>query len=445
MQERHAYVQWFRNSAPYINTHRGRTFVIQLGGEAVLDAAFPALIHDFALLDSLGVRLVLVHGARPQVEARLHAAGLTTERADGLRVTTKEALPLVAEASAAVRVQIEALLTMGLANSPMAGARLRTMSGNFVIARPLGVRDGVDFRHTGEVRRIDAPAMRTGLEGGAIIVVSPVGFSPTGELLNLRAEDVAAAIAIELHAAKLMFLTEDPELTGEAGTFPRELTLAEAKHMLNERRHGSSAQDEATRLLDKAVQACRNGVSRSHLLDRRLDGALLLELFTRDGVGTMVNADRYDSTRRATIEDVGGILELIEPLESHGVLVPRSRETLQTDIDSFHVVERDGAIVACAALHAYPATNAVELACLAVSGRYRNAGRGDALLAAIEREARGLGAERVLVLTTQAVHWFRERGFEEADLHDLPPERREKYSKERNSKVMVKRIVTRDA
>ena len=444
LEDPHAYVRWFRNSAPYINAHRSRTFVVHFGGEAIESGDFAALIHDFTLLYSLGIRLVLVHGARPQIDARLAAAGIESSFVEGTRVTGGRALGRVVEANAVARTRVETLLSMGLPNSPMAGAGIRVSAGNFLVARPLGVREGVDFGHTGELRRVDTHAIRTHLDQGAIVLVSPLGYSPAGEVFNLRAEDVARDVAAELRAAKLVFLSEDAPLSEGAKLPLRELTLNEAKALLARRGEAGRAADGATPLLAAAVHACSNGVDRAHLLDRRTDGALLLELFTRDGVGTMVSADVYDATRRATLADIGGILELIAPLQAEGWLAARSRENLESEIDHYVVVERDGAVIGCAALFSWPETGMAELACLAVDEHYRNAGRGDVLLEAIEREARGSGAARLFALTTRASHWFKERGFRVAGVDELPPARRRAYDEARRSKVMLKPLSEHD-
>lgn len=441
MTGKQRYVEWFRSSAPYINAHRGRTFVIQFGGEAVLDAAFPNLIHDIALLESLGIRLVLVFGARPQIERRLAERALTPRYAGGLRVTDAAALAVVREAVGAIRLEIEALLSMGLPNSPMAGAGIRAVSGNFVVARPIGVRGGVDFQHTGEVRRVEVDPLDRHLQEGDVVLVPPVGFSPTGEMFNLSAEEVATAVASSLRAAKLLVLGESPGITDSENALPGHLTLAEATVRLAERRgRGLAGEDEPTRHLTHAIQACQNGVRRVHLLERRVDGALLLELFTRDGIGTMVAADPYDSTRRASIEDVRGLLALIEPLEQEGVLARRSREKLENEIEHFTVMERDGALIGCAAGYPFPRERVMELACLALHPDYAGAGRGDVLLQAVEKDARAMDASALFVLTTRAEHWFMERGFVNARIDDLPVERRALYNYQRNSKVLIKAL-----
>lgn len=429
-------VRWLRDAAPYINAFRGRVFVVALGGEVVADAQFPALVHDLALLHSLGVRLVLVHGARPQVEARLAARGGRLRYVNGLRVTDALALECVKEAAGSLRVEIEALLSMGLANSPMAGARIRVTSGNFVTARPLGVRDGVDYQHTGEVRRVDGPALRAALDEGAIVVLSPLGYSPTGEVFNLSAEDVATAAAVALGADKLICLVDRPGIPDPDGGIARELTLDETQALLA----GGALPEDVAHTVEACLTACRRGVRRAHLVDRHLDGGLLLELFTRDGVGSLISADAFEGTRPATLEDIGGILELVEPLEAQGILVRRSRERLETEIDHFVVIERDGAVIACAALYPDPATSYAELACLAVHPDYRNRGKGEWLLDYVARRARKQGISRLFVLTTRAEHWFRQRGFEPAGLEDLPVERRALYNYQRRAKVFIKAL-----
>ncbi len=435
-QQPPAFVRWFRDSAPYINAFRGRTFVVMFGGEAVQDPQFPNLVHDLALLNSLGIRLVLVHGARPQIDARLQALGATSRYHRGLRVTDDQALACVKEAAGSLRVEIEALLSMGLANSPMAGACIRVASGNAVVARPLGVIDGVDYQHTGEVRRIDAEALDAQLAQGSVVLLSPLGYSPTGEVFNLSAEDVAASAATSLRADKVIYLVEGAGLRDSRRRLIRELSLAEAERVLAARRR---LPDEIRRLLGQAVRLCRHDVRRVHLLPRQTDGALLQELFTRDGIGTLISADRYEGIRPARIDDVAGILELIEPLEEAGVLVRRSRERLEMEIDRFLVVERDGMIIACAAL--YPLSDdAAELACLAVHPDYRNQGRGDSLLAALEARARAAGIRRLFVLSTRTAHWFRERGFVPTEPAALPIERQALYNYQRNSKVFVKEL-----
>jgi amino-acid N-acetyltransferase len=432
------FIEDFRQSAPYIHAHRGRTFVLAFGGEAIADVRFSGLVHDIALLHSLGIRLVLVHGARPQIESRLKLRGAKLEYANGLRITDDAALACVKEAVGTVRVEIEALLSMGLANTPMSGVRLRTSSGNFVTARPLGIREGVDYCHTGEVRRVDGAAIRQHLDDQRIVLLSPIGYSPTGEVFNLSAEEVATAAASELQADKLILMTEGPELRDGRRHQISQLSLIEATALLNSRRQLAG---DTLRHLEHALHACHHGVNRVHLVSRRREGALLLELFTRDGNGTLITAETYEGLRAATIDDVGGILGLIMPLENEGILVKRSRELLEIEINHFHVIERDGTIIACAAL--YPAEDGkfAELACLAVHHDYRNHGRGDALLKAIEDNAVRSGIENLFVLTTRTAHWFRERGFLPGDISQLPARKQSLYNYQRKSRVYIKKLV----
>jgi amino-acid N-acetyltransferase len=430
------FIESFRHSAPYIHAHRDRTFVLVFGGEAVDDPGFSDLVHDIALMHSLGIRLVLVHGTRPQIEARLKARGAAFEYANGLRITDDIALECVKEAGGVVRVEIEALLSMGLANTPMYGARIAVSSGNFVTARPVGIRDGVDFCHTGEVRRIDAAAIQAHLDNQRIVLLSPLGYSPTGEVFNLSAGEVATATAIALQADKLIMLSEGHELKDSNKRLVHQLSRKEAGALLVK----PKLPVDTRMLLQRAIEACDHGVLRIHLVNRQTPGALLLELFTRDGSGTLVTAGDYEGLRDAAIEHVGGILELIRPLEQEGTLVKHSRERLELEINNFMVIERDGTIIGCAALYPAGKKGLAELACLAVHSDYQKQGRGDVLLQAIENRASGLGITRLFVLTTRTAHWFQERGFLPGGKSDLPQSRKQLYNFQRNSKVFYKQL-----
>ncbi|MBI5752035.1 MAG: amino-acid N-acetyltransferase [Hydrogenophilales bacterium] len=432
-----SFVNWFRSAAPYIHAFGGRTFVIAFGGEVVSEGEFYELAHDVNLLNALDVRVVLVHGARPQIEAELKERGATTQYVDGLRVTDADALACVKEAAGSVRVEIEALLSMGLPNSPMAGADIRVASGNFVTAKPLGVRNGVDLQHTGAVRKIDAAAIRRRLDQNEIVLLSPIGYSPTGEVFNLTVEDVATHAAIALKAEKLIFMMDAPGVTDAKGRLLKELTARNAAKLVKAAR---GLPLDVAFFLPCAVQACQSGVARAHLISRHVDGAILQELFTRDGIGSMVTPEPVESLRQATIEDVGGILSLIEPLEEAGVLVRRSRELLEMEIERFSILEHDGIVIGCAALYPFPEEKAGELACLAIHPDYRDAGRGAALLDYVEAGARQKKLKRLFVLTTQTAHWFVERGFAEESVEALPQQKKTLYNYQRKSKVFVKRI-----
>jgi len=431
------FVRWFRQATPYVHAHRGRTFVIAFGGEAIADPGFPDLIHDLALLHGVGIRLVLVHGARPQIEERLAQRGAQLRYVGGLRVTDAEALACVKEAAGVARLEIEALLSLGLASSPMAGVRIPVASGNFVTAKPLGVIEGVDYEHTGVVRRIDREALRRTLDDGAIALLPPIGYSPTGEIFNLSAADVARSAAIVLGADKLIFLLEEPGLTDDSGAAVSNVLSGEVETLL---RQFPGMTEELAQTLRAGADACIQGVQRVHLISRRTDGALLRELFTRDGIGTLITAQPYEELRPARIDDVAGILELLGPLEEGGILVRRSRERLETEIHRFFLMERDRMVIACAALYPYPADGMGELACLAVHPDYRNRGRGEKLLERMGTIAREQGINRLFVLTTQTAHWFLERGFIATSLADLPMEKQALYNYRRNSKVFFKAL-----
>lgn len=431
------FVQWFRAAAPYIHGFRGRTFVIAFGGEVVADGRFVGLTHDLNLLASLGVRLVLVHGARPQIERELASRGVQSRYVRGVRVTDEVTLACVKQASGQLRLEIEALLSVGLPNSPMANAGIRVASGNFVVARPRGVVDGVDMLYAGEVRKIDTEAMRRRLDQEELVLISPVGYSPTGEIFNLTLEDVAAQAAMALHADKLVFLTDENALPVRQGELLRELTVREAQDLLRE---PQALPAGVKHYLPFAIQACRGGTSRVHLLNRHLDGALLLELFTHGGVGSMVTHDPLEQLREATIEDVKAILQLIAPLEADGTLVKRSRELIEIEIERFVVLEHDRVIAGCAALYPFPDEGSGELACLAVHPDYRNGGAGERLLHSVENRARKAGLKQLFVLTTRAAHWFIEHGFAEASLSMLPARKQALYNYQRRSKVLAKML-----
>ncbi len=429
------FVTWFRSVAPYFHAFRGRTFVIAFGGELVAEGRFVSLAHDLNLLHSAGIRLVLVHGSRPQIEAQLKARQIRSRYHRGLRVTDPVALECVKKAVGLLRVEIDALLSLGLPNTPMAGAAINTVSGNFITARPMGVHDGVDYQHTGTVRKVDAQAIAGCLDAGNIVVVSPIGYSPTGEVFNLAMEEVAVATATALGAAKLVFLSDAPVLDGDGAVRP-ELTANEAERLLAQGSHRLSRETRAC--LARALEAVRAGVERAHVVRRNADGALLIELFTHEGSGSMITADKLERLRRAAIDDVGGILRLIEPLEADGTLVRRGRELLEQEIGRFTVLEHDRLILGCAALYPFPKVRAGELACLAVRPDHRGAGHGDKLMGAIERQARAAGMKKLFVLTTRAAHWFVERGFGEAPIDALPAAKQVLYNWQRRSKVLVK-------
>jgi amino-acid N-acetyltransferase len=432
--DNNAYVSWFRHSSPYIHAHRGKTFVVTLPGETIAHAHFSAIVHDIALLSSLGARIVIVAGSRPQIEARLALRKLTSSFHNGLRVTDLATLECVIDAAAAQRALIEAQLSLGLPNSPMFNAQVRVVSGNFVTAKPLGVIDGVDFQHTGNVRRIDTAAITQLLDRGHIVLLGNLGYSSTGEIFNLSTEEVALQAALALKANKLIIFGAQAGVIDGNGELVRELQLNEADALLTRQ---TPAGLSALRAL---VVACEQGVERGHLISHETDGALLLELFTRDGCGSLVTRMRFESIRQARIDDVAGILDLLAPLEADGTLVKRSRELLETEIGFFHVIDRDGGVVACAALYEYTSEAMAEVACVVTHNDYRGSDRAQQLLDFLEAKARDARIRTLFVLTTRTAHWFQEQGFVAAGVDQLPAQKQHLYNYQRNSKVFIKRL-----
>ena len=434
-------VAWVRQAAPYIHAFRGRAFVIAFGGEVLQTGVAQALIHDIALLDSMGIQLVLVHGARPQIDTEMRERGQEPRFHNGLRVTDAAALECVKRAMGVTRIEIEALLSQGLPNTPMAGAFLRVTGGNFVSAKPVGVEDGVDFQFTGAVRKVEAEEIRADLAQENVVLITPIAASPSGEIFNLAWEEVAEAVAVAIKADKLIFLGDASGLVDRKGKRIDALTIEEGEQLLAKK---VKQAPEIARVLPSALRACRDGVGRVHFLDRAQDGAMLMELFTRDGVGTVMTRAPLARLREATAEDVGAVLNLIAPLEADGTLVKRGRERIEMEISRFSLLEHDGVVIGCAAF--YPLSKArgepasAELACLAVTPEYRRTGYGDQLRSHIEARAKKSGIKRLFVLTTRTAHWFIERGYAEVGLDALPEKRRELYNFQRRSKVFVKSL-----
>jgi amino-acid N-acetyltransferase len=430
------FVSWLRSVAPYIHAFRGKTFVVAFPGELVMAGALPVLAHDLSLLHALGIRVVLVHGSRPQVEEQLALRKVESRFHNGLRITDEVALECAKEAAGELRLDIEAAFSQGLPNTPMANAAIRVISGNFVIARPVGIIDGVDHELTGLARKIAYEAIHPILNAGGLVLLSPLGFSPTGEVFNLAMEDVAVAAATALRADKLIFITEIPLITDAAGTEIREVSTHQAGAILD----SGSLNTDAAYYFEAATRATHLGVPRAHLVPYTVDGSVLLEVFTHDGVGTMISSENLESLREATIEDVASILHLIEPLEADGTLVKRGRELIEREVDYFSVIEHDGVIFGCAALYPFPAEKMAEMACLTVSPDSQAQGDGERLLKHLETRARAAGFRQLFVLTTRAAHWFLKRGFVMASIDDLPKDRQNMYNWQRKSMVLIKKL-----
>jgi amino-acid N-acetyltransferase len=439
----HTFVPWFRAVAPYIHAYHGKTFVVGLVGEAIAAGKLNAFVQDLAILHAMGIKLVLVHGFRPQVDEQLKAKGQTSRFSHGQRITDSVALDCAQEAAGQLRFEIEAAFSQGLPNTPMANAAVRVVSGNFLTARPVGIVDGIDFMHSGIVRRVDAPTIQRAIDGGALVLLSPFGFSPTGEAFNLTMEDVATATAIALQADKLLFVTEVPGVHETASDpespIDTELALVDAQRLLTQLPEPNKPGNVAF-YLRHCVKACEAGVERSHILPYSVDGAILQEVFTHDGIGTMVVDEKLETLHEAGPDDVGSILALIEPYENDGTLVKRGRTEIERDIGNYTVIEHDGVIFGCVALYPYPDARTGEMAALTVSPNVQGQGDGERLLKRVEQRARAMGLESIFVLTTRTMHWFIKRGFQQVDPEWLPEARKRKYNWDRRSQVLVKKL-----
>jgi amino-acid N-acetyltransferase len=427
------FVPWFRSVAPYIHMHRGKTFVVGIAGEAIAAGKLQNLAQDLALIQSM-------------VNEQLAAKGHTPKYSHGIRITDEIALDCAQEAAGQLRYEIEAAFSQGLPNTPMAGSTVRVISGNFITARPVGIVDGVDFMHSGLVRKVDVLGITRTLEMGAMVLLSPFGFSPTGEAFNLTMEEVATSVATELQADKLIFLTETQgvrvqpnEPASDDNPIDTELPLAVAKQLLASAPSPTQPTDLAF-YLQHCVKACEEGVERSHILPFSVDGALLLEIYVHDGIGTMVVDEKLEELREATADDVGGILQLIEPFENDGTLVKRNRTEIERDVDHYTIIDHDGVIFACAALYPYPEAKTAEMAALTVSPQSQGQGDGEKILKRVEQRARAMGLQSIFVLTTRTMHWFLKRGFVQMDPDWLPEARKRKYNWDRKSQVLVKKL-----
>ena len=440
------FVPWFRSVAPYIHMHRDKTLVLGVPGEAIAAGKLPSIVQDLALIKSMGVHIVMVHGFRPQVNEQLRAKGQEPRYYKGLRITDEIALDCALEAAGQLRYEVEAAFSQGLPNTPMAGATVRVISGNFLTARPVGIVDGVDYLHSGQVRKIDASAIQSMLDQNALVLLSPLGFSPTGEAFNLTMEDVATEVASELHADKLLFLTENGGIRqrpfdppGDDNPIDTELSLPYAESLMAQLPPPEKPTDKGF-YLRHCIKACKNGVERSHIVPYKVDGSVLLEIYTHDGIGSMVVDEKLESLREATIEDVGGILQLGEPFEQDGTLVKRQRHEIERDAHLYTIIEHDGVIFGCAALYPYPEDGTAEMASVTVSPQVQGQGDGDKLLRRIEQRARAQGLKSIFVLTTRTMHWFIKRGFQVMDPNWLPEARKRKYNWDRRSQVLVKKL-----
>lgn len=426
----------FRQATPYIYAHRGKTFVLYISDGLLAKENTASLIHDLALVHTLGVKLVLVLGLRTHIDKKLGKQSASSFE-NNWRITDTKTLHAIKEVAGSVKTNIEALFSIGLINTPMSGMKLNVVSGNYVRAKPVGIRNGVDYQHTGEVRNIVADEIQKQLNANNIVLMLPLGYSKTGDIFNLTSIEVAKHVACSLQSEKLILLLDKFIAPGNKKQSDNHYNVNEAKELV---KILPKRKQQLKGYLDVAIQACLEDVKRVHLLDASKPGALLEELYTLDGVATLVTAETYDEIRPATINDVGGITELIQPLIDKGALVPRTREQLELEIESFDVIERDGMVLACGALQVFTEENAAEVACLAVHPEYQSNGRGSKMLTHLEKKSTAAGANLLFVLTTQTSHWFREHGFKTTKIESLPMKKRSLYNYQRNSKAYSKAV-----
>lgn len=407
-------------------------------GDCLHQGMFSSIVNDLAILHALGIRLVVVHGARLQIDEELQQDGFSSSFHKGVRITERNHLPSILKAVGSVRWQIEALFSSGLPNSPMYGAKIKIRSGNFITAMPKGIIDGIDHQMSGKVRSVDGGAIDDIIKNNGIALLSPLGYSITGEVFNLSFAEIGISVASAIKADKAIIYNDDGLIYDKDGKLYNELTLAQCEQFLDgDEQHAPSNSYFSLRA---CYSACKKGVPRAHIISAGEDGALLKELYTRDGHGTMVYSDSYEVVRQARLEDVSGIINLIIPLEQKGILVKRSREKLESEIDYFSVLEKDGLIIGCAALYPIADSSAGELACVAVMKQYQKAGRAPTLLAHVEKQAKSRNIKELYTLTTQTAHWFLGQGFNEVQVDTLPSSRKALFNYQRNSKVFLKTL-----
>ena len=422
------FIQTFRESSPYINSHRGKTMVLLLDGFCLQSDKLTQVIYDIALMHSLGIKIVLVMGTRPLISDALTESGISSQMHLGQRITSSEILHIAKQVSGEARFKLEALFSAALPNTPLQGSDIKLVGGNFITAKPLGVLEGKDFQFTGEIRKVDCAAIQAVLEHNAIVLLSNIAGSVTGESFNVAAEHVATAVAKSIGADKFIIVSQAAELR----EVERELTLQQALQI-----------SQPSHNLSCLINTCKAGIPRCHMVSVEQEGALLTELFTTDGSGVLLSKNPYESIRPASAEDIGGIMQLLQPLESSGFLVKREPEVLEQEMHHFIVIERDNKIIACSALYPFiddQGLNMAEIACVATDPDYQGGQRGAEMLAYLTEQAAAAAIDSLFVLTTQSLHFFLEQGFIQASVDDLPQQKQAMYNYQRNSKVLIKQL-----
>lgn len=425
------FISAFREAAPYIHYLNGKTIVLSVGSHIVRSENFPRLARDIALLNSLGMKIVIIHGVRGFLEDN----GMDGDYVRDYRVTTHEAMEEIKRSCGSLRLDIEAALGMCFLNTPANTAKLSIAGGNFISAQPLGVLDGVDMQRTGQVRKIDSEQIKRCLANNQIVLISPVGHSLAGVSYNLTLPETSAAVASALNAEKLVFLCRADGILDEQGAVIPDLSIKDALQYCQK----NPQHEDIMRSFQAAQTALKNGVSRVQMINGFENGALLKELFTRTGCGTALANNSLTQIRPAEMRDIPDIMRLIDPLVQRGNLLPRTKDEIEKHLAEFAVAEHDRLVYGCAALKSFADDQAGEIYCLAVSEKGRGMGYGDLLLEYIENISVKQGITQLFALTTRTADWFVERGFCESHLDNLPTIRRKQYiENKRNSKIFVK-------
>jgi len=441
VSESKSFIKNFRLSAKFINQFNNKTFVIAIGGEVIGDDQFKSIACDINLLHSMNINIVLVHGIRPQIDQKLKHETTKTQLIKNIRVTKKEMLNDIVEVNGLIKTHIEATLSSGILDSPMLGSNIKVSSGNFITARPLGVIDGVDMELTGQIRKIDTNAITDKLSNKEIVIISPLGYSPIGDIFNLSYEQTAAHVSQAIKAEKLIYYINANGILNIRGELIPELTTFKAKHLIESIENPKNApfiSYHDFNILKSSLYAIKNNIEKVHLINRNINGSVIEEIFTDKGSGTVLTEYSLQNIRAAEIRDINQIINIIEPLEKEGVLVVRKNKNIDKDINYFYVIEHDHNIIGTVALYQYE--EMMEIACFAIHDNYQNLGYGKKLLRFCEQKAMNKNIKNLFILTTQSEHWFIENNFSLTDRKFIPDERKKTYTIERNSKYFIKRL-----
>ncbi len=417
-----------RGILQYVPRFREKIFVVALDGDVVASANFPNILLDLAVLRSLNIKVILVHGASWQIRKLAAERGVTLTNSDGIGVTDDATLKVSLEAATNVLNDIMQGLT---------SADLRAAYANAIIAHPAGILGGIDQQHTGRVERVDTKSLHLFLNDGIIPVIPPIGYDGESRTFRVNSDGIAVEVAEQMQAIKLLYLTVTEDFTlGE--DIARQLSIFEAEEIVKKKK--TTVPERLLSKIDHASRACREGVARVHLLDGRLDEALLTEVFSTEGIGTMIYSNEYQQIRRIYKKDVRAVMSLIRQSVADEELVKRTRADILSHLDDYYVMEIDRNLVGCVAVHLHPEHQLAELACLYVAKAHEGQGHGRRLIAFAERQASDRGMKRIFALSTRTFNFFQKKGsYLEGTPDDLPPERRIKYdASARNSKVMLK-------